>query len=391
MIPQLMSGWRRRMRLIGREPVLLGLLMLAAAFFVYRWMVDPSRPGAAYVYGWYGWFDQSSYLREAQLLGHVKTIPTDQFIYGPGYPLLASPFARTNDIGWPFHDPFFIPNLAVWLLTIATTFVVSRRLYGQLVAVATALALIVGTPIVNLVVVPWNTTAVLGALMMTLLVGLTRNIRWWHGAILGAAVALAYSARYVDALWIGGVALTILLARRAALRSPAWVAAGLLGGGLLIALPTFYLQWKAFGSPLKTTYTYHQLVGRSTFRLEHIWPNAVRLFVNGRAAAYWGAPLLSSMFLLVFAPIGLAQTIRASSGARRLLIVGTVASSAAAVVFYLSYFYTAGVQYGSAHFLKMWLPLWTICGVWGAFVTFRALVRVERFLEQSEGSDAASA
>ena len=370
---------------------MLGLLMLAAVFFVYRWTVYPVRPGGTYVYGWYGWFDQSSYLREAQLIGHAKTIPADQFIYGPGYPLLAAPFARTDDIGWPFHDPFFIPNLAVWLLTIATTFLVSRRLYGQRVAVAAALVLMVGTRLVNLIVVPWNSTAVLGALMMTVLVGLARDIRWWHGAILGVAVALAYSARYVDALWIGGVALTILFARRAALRSPARVAAGLLAGGLLVALPTLYLQWKAFGSPFKATYTYHQLVGRSAFRLGDIWPNAVHLFVNGRAAATWGVPLLSSMFLLVFAPIGLAQTIRASSGSRRLLIVGTVASSVAAVVFYLSYAYTAGVQFGSVHFLKMWVPLWTVCGVWGAFVTFRALVRAETLLEQRDASDVPSA
>ena len=58
----------------------------------------------------------------------------------------------------------------------------------------------------------------LQATRLTLLVALARDIRWWHGAILGAAVAIAYSARYVDAFWIGGVALTILLARRAALR-----------------------------------------------------------------------------------------------------------------------------------------------------------------------------
>jgi hypothetical protein len=390
MIPRLMSGPRRRMRLVGREPVLLGLLALAAVFFVFRWMVDPSRPGAAYVYGWYGWFDQSSYLREAQFLARGKAIPADQFIYGPGYPLLAAPFARAQDIGWPFHDPFFIPNLAAWLLTIATTFLIGRRLYGQLVAVASVLTLIVGTRLVNFVVVPWNTTAVLAALMMTLLVALARNLRWWHAAILGIAVALAYSARYVDALWIGGIAVTILIARRAP-RNPARVAAGLLAGGLLIALPTLYLQWKAFGSPFETTYTYHRLVGRSVFRLGDVWPNAVRLFVNGRAGANWGGPLLSSMFLLVFAPIGLVQTIRASSGARRLLIAGTVACSAAAVVFYLSYDYTAGVQFGSAHFLKMWFPLWNLCGVWGALVAFRACVRVQRFLEQSDGSDAASA
>jgi hypothetical protein len=369
-------------RLIAREPVLLGIVVLATLVFLYRWAIDPNRPGVTSAHGWYGGFNQSAYLREAHLLGHLQSLPTDQFAFGPGYPFLAAPFARSSDIGWPFHDPFLTVNLVVWLLTASTTFLVGRRLYGQLVGAAATLALMIGTPLIVFTVTPWNTTAVLGALMMTLLVGLARNIRWWHGAILGAAVALAYSARYVDALWIGGVALTILVARRAALRSPAQVAAAFLAASLALALPAFYLQWKAFGSPFESAST-HSGVGSSQFHVGDVWSHAFQLFVSPLYFTSEGVqsdlsePLLSSMFLLVFAPVGLAQTIRASSGSRRLLVSGTAASCFAAVLFYLAYYFTgsSGLSVGADRFFSMWFPLWALCGVWGAVVTFQALAR----------------
>lgn len=372
------------LRLIAREPVLLGIVVLATLLFLYRWAIDPNRPGVTSAQGWYGGFNQSAYLREAHLLGHLQSLPTDQFVFGPGYPVLAAPFARSSDIGWPFHDPFLTVNLVVWLLTAATTFLVGRRLYGQLVGAAAALALMIGTPLIAFTVTPWNTTAVLGALMMTLLVALARSIRWWHGVVLGIGVGLAYSARYVDALWVGGVALTILVARRAALRSPAQVAAGFLAASLVLALPTFYLQWKAFGSPFETTSTYSG-VGSSQFHVGDIWSHALQLFVSPlyftseRAQSDLSEPLLSSMFLLVFAPVGLAQTIRASSGSRRLLVSGTAASSFAAVLFYLAYYSTgsSGLSFGADRFFTMWFPLWMLCGVWGAVVTFRTLARAD--------------
>jgi hypothetical protein len=371
-------------RLAAKEAVLLTITVLATVFFVYRWAIDPNRPGVSSARGWYTGFNQSYYLSEAHLLGHFQSLPADQFIFGPGYPLLGAPFARSGDIGWPFHDPFFTANLVVWLLTAATTFLVGRRLYGQLVGAAATLALMIGTPLIAFMVTPWNATAVLGALMMTLLVALARSIRWWHGVVLGIGVGLAYSARYVDALWVGGVALTILVARRAALRSPAQVAAGFLAGSLVLALPTFYLQWKAFGSPFEATST-HSGVGSSQFDVGDIWSHAFQLFVSPlyftseQVQSELSEPLLSSMFLLVFAPVGLTQTIRASSGSRRLLVSGTAASCFAAVLFYLAYYFTgsSGLSFGADRFFTMWFPLWMLCGVWGAMVTIRTLARTK--------------
>ena len=64
---------------LKREAVLVGLLVLAAGFFLYRWSVAFGRASAGSPYGWYGGFDQSLYLREAHLLGHFASIPPDQF------------------------------------------------------------------------------------------------------------------------------------------------------------------------------------------------------------------------------------------------------------------------------------------------------------------------
>src|SRR5436305_9964639 len=99
---------------VRREAVLVGLLVFAAVFFIYRWVAsfDLGRPSLTSPYGWYAGYDQSYYLREAHLLGHLEAIPLDQFVFGPGYPALGAPFARSNDLGWPFHDPFFPADIA---------------------------------------------------------------------------------------------------------------------------------------------------------------------------------------------------------------------------------------------------------------------------------------
>jgi hypothetical protein len=365
---------------LRREAVLAGLLVLGGVFFLYRWAVafDLGRSSANAPYGWYGGFDQSYYLHEAHLLGHFEAIPADQFVFGPGYPVLAAPFARSDDIGWPFHDPFLPANLAVWLLTVAAIFLVGRRLYGAAVGALAALALMFASPLVRFVVVPWNTTAVLGALMVTILVGLVRTLRLWHGVILGAAVGLAYSARYIDALWIAAVALAIVVARSAAagrLRVLLGVALG-----LLVVVPTLLLQWHAFGNPFLISYS-QQGFGVDRFHVSNIWTHAVQFFVSpifltdGPVQTVVSEPLLSSMFLIVFVPIGLVQTLHAAARSRRILVAATAATCVVAVLFYLSYrdTGTSGLQFGAGHYFKPWFPLWALCATWGAVVAFRWL------------------
>lgn len=322
------------------------------------------------------------YYLQASALAHLKPIPVSDFVYPPGYPMLAAPFSRFGALGWPSGDPFFAADLAVWLLTIGTVYVVGRRLFGESFGVACALATMLATPLVEFVTIPLSSTVVLAALMATMLVSLADELRWWHGAILGVAVAAAYSARYVDALWIAIAAVTVLLARRGfTWRSNAWL--GALVAGYVALLPTLYLHWHAFGNPFTTTYrefhAYH--IGSNDFRLSNIVPHALEGFVspfyfdeNGFRTLVV-RPILSSMFLALLAPVGWVWLVKHVRGPARVLVVGYGLMGIAVTFFYLAFGFTGsyGIQYGGLHYYKAWWPLWTIAAVAAVYLGVQRL------------------
>lgn len=371
---------------LRREGVLLGVLAFGAVLFIYRWWVDLQRPGLTSPDGWWGFTDQGFYLSEATRLGRLERIPADQFEYGPGYPALAAPFTRLGGgEGWPARDPFMIPNLALWLLAVAATFLVARRMYGMWAGVGGAFALMLATPLIGYVTLPWNTTAVMGAVAVVMMVALVRRPGPWHGAALGAAVGLAYSARYIDVVWVGIAGLAVLIARRALPpRSAAfWGAAG---GFAAVMIPTLALHWSAFGSPLTTSYTQDGVIGGKDFAAGNILPHAAESFVS---AFHLGSeqstvqPLLAAMFLLVLAPAGGALALRRfDAGAQATIIVGFAAASTLATLVYWSYWFTGsyGLQFGSPHFFKAWFPLWCVAAV-------AAVVEIARRLQPPRAPD----
>lgn len=362
---------------VRAEPVLVGLLAFAGLFFLYRWGVDLRRPWEEHE-GWRGYTDQGFYLREAQVLTRLDPIPKDIFLYGPGYPALAVPFAGMGKNGWPFDDPFLPANTLIWLLTVAATYQVGRRLLGELGGVAAALALMLATPLARLVTLPWNSTVCLGAIAVTMLVALRRRLGAWEGAALGLAVGFAYSARYVDAIWVGIVAAAIVVAR-ARRDTLVRVLGGAVAGAAIPLLPTFYLHWRVFGNPFTATYSFHRNVGRENFDLADIPGHGLQAFVSPWIFSDQptkAEPLLSSMFLIVLAPVGAWLLLRTSSGPRRAIVAGYTVASLTATIFYLSYYFTGsyGLQFGSLHFFKMWFPIWTL-GAVAAAAGFVARVR----------------
>jgi hypothetical protein len=366
---------------VRKERLLVALLVFAAAFFAYRWAVDLQRPGAQTQEGWRGFIDQGGYLREAVALGNLHTIPEVDFAFGPGYPALAAPFTTFGDRGWPFDDPFLPANMAIWLLTVAATYLVGRRLFDQWSGLAAALGLMLATPLIGLMTLPWNTTASLGALMVTMLVALARRLVWWHGLVLGLAIAFAFSARYPDALWVAIPAVGIVVARGALSRRSLGVLWGLATGTVLGLLPTLYLQWKAFGDPLETPYsTGPNQAGLSSFDVGDIPSHALQTFISPFFFHESGhpspaQPLLSSMFIIALAPVGFALAVRASHDGRRLLLLAYGVASLLATLFYLAYWFTGsyGLGFGAVHFFKMWFPLWTIAATAAVVVPVRAL------------------
>jgi len=357
---------RAAVQATAREPVLLGLLAFGAAFFAYRWAVDLQRPGALFPEGWRGYNDQGFYFREAVAIGNFEAIPRDQFAYGPGYPFLAAPFAVIGEFGWPLEDPFLPANAVVWLVTMAAVYLLGRRLYGEWAGIAASLAVALATPLIGTLTLPWNTTPVLGCVMVCALVALRRRLEWWHGAILGAAVSLAFASRYLDAVWILLLAVTVLIARGALHpRAPA-----LWGGviaGLVTSVPSFYMHHQTFGTPFTTSYSENLNAGQESFDLADIPSHALQSLVspfffgdNGQSQ-----PMLSSMFLIVLAPVGVWLLVRAARGPRRILVVGFAATSLLATLTYWAYWFTGsfGLGFGSLHFFKAWWPLWTLAGV----------------------------
>lgn len=368
-----------------REAVLLGVLAFGAVFFVYRWWVDLQRPGLTTDPGWWGFTDQFFYLSEAGFIGRLEAIPPDQFNYGPGYPGLAAPFTRlTAGEGWPARDPFMVPNLALWLLAVAATFLVARRMCGRWAGVAAAFGLMLATPLINYVTLPWNTTAVMGAVAVVMIVALVRRPGLWAGVALGAAVGLAYSARYIDVVWVGIAALAVLAARRAwPPRSAAfWGAAG---GFAAVMIPTLALHWQTFGSPFTTSYTEDDVIGTKDFAAGNILRHAGESFIS---AFHLGTeqstvqPLLATMFLIVLAPVGAAFALRRfrRSGPATILIIGFAAASTLATLVYWSYWFTGsyGLQFGSLHFFKAWFPLWTVAAVVAVIELTRILTPAQR-------------
>jgi hypothetical protein len=353
------------------EPILVSILVFAAVFFLYRWAVDLQRPGVQNAEGWRGYTDQGFYLREATYLGNLDAIPPDQFVYGPGYPALAAPFAGIGEHGWPFEDPFLPANGLIFVFTVGVTYLIGRRLGGEVVGVSSALALALATPLIGHVTLPWNTTASLGALMLVSLVALAGELKWWHGAALGFAVALAYSARYVDVVWVGLAAATVFLARGVLSRKWPQPLLGAFGGLLVGLLPTFWLHWEAFGDPFAVSY--RQLgnpVTSQDFDLDFIGPHALQAFLSpfffaDESERGTAQPLLSSMFFLVLVPVGFWLLVKRPGTAGRILALGFGLTSLAATVFYLSYWFTGsfGLGFGSSHYFKMWFPLWTIAAI----------------------------
>jgi hypothetical protein len=226
----------------------------------------------------------------------------------------------------------------------------------------------IGTPLIAFVTIPWNSTAVLGAVDAVLLVALARRLRWWHGAILGLAVAWTYSSRYTDAIFVGIAALTVLLAR-GALRPRAGALRGLVAAAVIGVLPTLLLQRAAFGSPFTTPYGYLKNIGTAQFDIGDIPWHAAQDFLSpfffGTGAGIDQPALLTLMFLTVLTPFGWLIAVRRSAGGRRTLTVGISAAAALSALFYCAFYFTSpyGLQFGSLHFFKPWWPLWTVAAV----------------------------
>jgi len=351
-------------------PALTVTGVVALGLFAYAHAIHPARPGALNPPGWYGFFDQSHYLDLARDLaaGQLPTPP--DYIYGLGYPILAAPFVKLRSGG----DAFLAVDALAFVATMVMVVALGRRLRSTAFGVASAAVLVVATPLLDTVVVPWNTTVTVVAVLCALVVATSSDaLRWPHGLALGLAVGLAFAARYVDAAFpalIGGAAL--LHAGRPAWR--AWLAAGLTA--LSIAALVLASQAAVLGSPWKSPYS--QQPGKAgagtnqqtlaNFEFERVPRNFVEVFVTGKSEGQRQTvdPLGRQFIWAILAPLGAVAL-----GRRRHPLFGpfavALATSVIGTVFYLSYPGSRGdhLIYGNIHYWKAWFPLWGLLAAYG--------------------------
>lgn len=369
--PKLVHAWaapahRSRVELVRWPEGLLIFVtaVLYGAYDYWRNAPSPRMPG-----GFFGWYDQQEYLQLAQVLssGHLPTSET--YSYGLGFPAVAAPFYT---LGFR-TDPFILPSLILFGLSMVAVYVTALRLADRRVATLTVMLLILATPLVSLVVVPWSSTVSLFCLTVGLYLVTTDRVAVNLRAVaLGCLVAWAFASRFVDALPVGLLALCLLAAERD------WVGrakrAALLGvPAVLGVLGVMWTQYVAFGSPFTTPYHSHVRVGGTNdqslgqYSLARIPTHFLGTFVSAVADGHRvnAAPLLLISPFLLALPLGIAVVLRRHE--RRGLHITLTMTTFVMALFYLSF--VAGgagdLRFHNARYWMPYYPYWTMLSVIG--------------------------
>ncbi|MFH5923364.1 hypothetical protein [Roseomonas xinghualingensis] len=229
--------------------VLLTLLTLG---YVGLYFADPALPAnnLKHPEGWWGWWDQSQYIKSARALAAGDLSP-GQHWYPTGYALLGAPFARL----WPAH-PFFLVNLASLLIT-AWAFLGFARRVGvrDWWAVALFLGSVMADPLLfRQWAVPWNTSPATAAIWVLLRLAADHMAGERRPVLIGALVSIVGLLRPTDVLpaviILGAVGLQDLWARRLAAWDTVWrVALGgivVAGAGLALHVAIHGMQPSAY-------------------------------------------------------------------------------------------------------------------------------------------------
>jgi hypothetical protein len=385
--------------------VYAAVFVVAVGFFLYCWDVESGRPPfktlhASAVNGWYGGSsDQINYAREARALAHGKlpgsyfdyehqrlrpsrppNAEVSDYAYGLGYPVLGVPSIWLGLRG----DPFVIPDGVAFGAAACLVFAISRRLFRDQVALLVTAAVVFATPMVNYFATPWNTTPTVIAVLIALYIGVSGDRSWRVAIAFGIVASLAFSARYVDIVWIAAVvAPVVLFDFRRAQRILVVVVP-------LLLVTTGVMLWSqdiVFGNAFHTPLHFHIHDGTrgddlSEYVIGDVPGHALSVFVNagmsdGHRAPYGHDPLLRDFFWLLAAPAGFVALLRRNSirallrePAGALALAGIV--SVVASIVYLSYWSGGGddIQNQNGRFFVSWFPLWGILaaiGIAGAF------------------------
>ena len=364
--------------------------VLAAAYAAYGIWLNPLRPHVQTRLGYYGFVDQSYYLRSARVLAKFRlpATPTDYF-YGLGYPVLGALFSRIG-----FHgDPFVPADVLLFGGVCSMTFVLAVRLWRVTIGVFSPLAgglavaiLVFSTPLFQFVVTPFNSALVV-FLLLSVLVVLTsaRRMSWGRGIAIGLLLGWIFATRYGDVLFAGlpVAASAVVRPRGDRIRLAIGGALGLFSIVALVA----YTQYHAFGNPFLTPYHFHNRLtpglgddqSLKNYRLSWIPSHFLGVVITGRlhGARVDADPMLFRFPLLPFVPVGAWRLIQRADRARAVWIAATVAFVVSSL-FYLSF--VAGgagdLPFGNLRYWAMWYPLWAILAVIGSKIAIQRVQHI---------------
>jgi Domain of unknown function (DUF7024) len=198
-------------RIVARRLLDLRWVMaLIAVIYVYTYFALPYTPGnnLQYPLGWWGWWDQGLYLKQANAILHGD-LTADKHIVPPLYPAVGAIFLK-----WSSGHPYFLPDLLCWLWFVFAFI----RFADRYVPRWSGLVLLCGATIVyhellENYVIPWATTLSM-ALLATGILGLVwlqeaqegkrKQISGWQVFIVAISLGLLSPTRPIEAV-VGAV------------------------------------------------------------------------------------------------------------------------------------------------------------------------------------------
>lgn len=335
--------------------------------FCIAYIASDIRPGVTK--GWFGWWDQSQYLLMAQDLSSLRLV-ADHYFYGLGYPLIGVLFYKIYPT-----NPFLIPNLLLYVVTIILYFKISREYLSEGLSVLTVLLIMWGTQLTEFFVVPWNNSvSIFGIGILIYLATVVREIRLVHAISIGIVLGWVFSARYVDIIFLLPIVIYIYLREM----SKSWKNIKYLLISICICFiifcGVFYSHKYAFGSFLKTPYHLHiqPLSGHSdqslaAFSLSRIPDHLYSIIINPyqfHYLKYWrlNTPLLGYSFFFILALAGFSY----SMFYKRAWVIGvTFLSMIASFAFYGSFTSTraSDLKYHCLRYFAMWYPILSLMAV----------------------------
>jgi hypothetical protein len=329
--------------------LLVALVLVLAYFAIY--LAHPALPGnnTDHPLGWWGWWDQSQYLRSTRALAQGKLAPSEHW-YPPAYALLAAPFSRI----WPAH-PFILVNL-LCLIGTAWIFIAFSARLGVGPATAAILFLFASVPVAEDWVVPWTSTPTALAHWSVLLLGATYISGQRRPMLLGLAAGIVVVMRPADAV---APAVVILVALTLKLRdTPAGDSRVLAGevlrigiGAMLPIMLLFAVHVAIFGLKASPYMLHSSTLG---FSIHAYGWKAYNLLVEPRA--WWGdgVGLLQRAPWIAVAALLLPFALRIGIGVGLLALATGL--HLAVYIAYIDLLPTGFWRYRNVHYLKWAMP-----------------------------------